>query len=230
EGAKDGATEDGAADGEAADGVAADDDDSEADNPAAHDPAADGKPAPGEQTLGEADLGEGRVLADRVPLWESKGSGRVLTELDEGEVVDILDQSGDWWHVRDRAGRTGFVRGFFLEPADPGSTAPIVLGYYMATPTADEALRNHVDHLTAVSPWTWQIAPDGSLNPDFAQGKTAAALAFAGRKGLDTHVLIHNFQGGAFDAGLALRILTSPDVRTRIVTELLQLAETWRFK
>lgn len=190
----------------------------------------EGEGAAVKEAPGQDALGEGRVLADRVPLWEARGSGRVLTELDEGEVVDILEQEGDWWRVRDRAGRTGYVRGFLLEPAAPGSTAPIVLGYYMATATADEALRSHVDHLTDLSPWTWQIGPDGSLNPDFPQGKTAAALAFAGRKGVGTHVLIHNFQGGAFDAGLATRILTSPEVRDRIAAELLQLAETWRFK
>jgi len=187
--------------------------------------------APSEETPSEGDvLGEARVLADRVPLWESTEATRVLAELNEGETVDVLEQQGDWWRVRDREGRTGFVRSFFLKTVDPGSSSPIVLGYYMATANADKALRSHVEHLTALAPWTWRIGPDGSLNPDFSQGSTAAALAFAGRKGLDTHVLIHNFQGGAFDAGLAVRILTSPDVRTRIATELLQLAKTWHFK
>src|SRR5690606_37538704 len=56
---------------------------------------------------------------------------------------------------------------------------------------------------------------------------TASALSLAGRHGLKTHALIHNFRDGAFDAGLAGRILTTPAAWEELVAQLLHQTRQW---
>lgn len=169
------------------------------------------------------------VKADRTVIWEAAGSTSFVGELQKGDRVTVLERDSQWAKVQTRDGRTGYVRSFLLSsPTDEPLLSPIVLGYYMHTPTSDRVLHAQADALTAISPWTWQIRPDGSLADDFPLAGTAAALSFAGRKGIETHALVHNVQGGTFDAGLAQRILSSPDLRARVIDEIMERAQEWR--
>src|SRR5690606_24346921 len=125
-------------------------------------------------------------------------------QLSQGDVVTVLSQDESWWQVQDQQGRVGYVRAFLLSQEIRSTGGPMVLGYFLAEAGAgeDDSLRTFYTDMTAVASWMWQVEPDGTLAADFPLSATAAALTFAGRQGLKTHALIHNFRDGAFDAGL----------------------------
>lgn len=192
-------------------------------------PVSESRPAhtPADGVEDERSIAE--VKADRTVIWEAADSTSFVGELQKGDRVTVLERDSQWAKVQTEDGRTGYVRSFLLSsPADEPLLSPIVLGYYMHTPTSDRVLRAQADALTAISPWAWQIRPDGTLADDFPLAGTAAALSFAGRKGIATHALVHNVQGGTFDAGLAHRILSSAELRARVIDEIVARAKAWR--
>lgn len=121
-------------------------------------------------------------------------------------------------------------------PAEP-PPAPVeddlfVLGYYMQDNerTAWTVLEENRDALTGVSPWSWGLTREGDLRPVyFNEGHLADVLDLAGSNGLQTHVLIHNFDPdlGRFDTAITDHVLTGDGVRKHAIERITNTATSW---
>lgn len=148
--------------------------------------------------------------------------------------MTVLDSGSGWYRVRRAAGDEGYVANYLVHPLVPpaASRDMIVLGYYMqdnASPSWP-SLSAHGDVLTSVSPWAWGITESGALRPVYGtEPHLADVLSHAGRRGLETYALIHNFNPGrgAFDEEIVNRLLTDPAVRERAIGNIVDAAVRW---
>lgn len=169
------------------------------------------------------------VLANHTVMHAAPdGQSPSVGQLAQGAAVTVLSKGETWWQVEDDQGRVGYVRAFLLSPSVRRS-GPQVMGYLLLEedPPEADSLRTYHTDMTAVVSWMWQVEPDGTLTADFPLSATAAALTFAGRQGLSTHAMIHNYRDGAYDAGLASRILTNPQAWEELVAQLLRHTREW---
>lgn len=107
-----------------------------------------------------------------------------------------------------------------------------VLGYYMqdAAGAGRASLLDYGRGLTALAPWSWGLTKEGELRPVyFRETDLAETLAFAGGLGLETHLLIHNFDPvlGSFDGAIADAVLTQARVQAAAVERIAKIARDW---
>src|SRR5438874_8170860 len=68
---------------------------------------------------------EVRVTATVVNVRaEPSPTGKVLFQLKQGDTAQVLDNAGRWWHVKDAAGRTGYVFGAVVTVVETAAPAP----------------------------------------------------------------------------------------------------------
>lgn len=108
----------------------------------------------------------------------------------------------------------------------------LILGYYMQDTGNDSwsTLQNNKDVLSAIAPWSWGLTPTGTLRPVYMnENNLADVLRFAGRNGVETYVLIHNFdpEKGSFDPRVADEVLTDDALRQRAATTIAKTAAAW---
>lgn len=190
-----------------------------------------------------SDTGRGVVTGNVVIVYEAIGSRRSVAELQRGDTVEILKREGSWYQVRLPSGQVGYVTAFTVMPAsdDAPVRAPerqtpyTVMGYYVSDTRLPSfpSLKSNDGVLTAISPWTWEVTPTGTLVPSFDTRDTAAALKHAGEQGLRTYALIHNMAldakgRGNFNSTLAHQLLANPTARQRLVYNILQVLQDWR--
>jgi len=169
-----------------------------------------------------------------VLLYPSPEERQPAGTLRQGETITVLEARSGWYKVRTTDGREGFVRDYLVRAFAPERTPAgfMVLGYYMQDNRRPSwpALAANADVLTAVAPWAWGLDAQGNLRPVYtSEAHLGDVLQFAGRRGLETHALIHNFnpQLGGFDARVAEAVLTDPAVRQRAVANIVDAAERW---
>jgi spore germination protein YaaH len=189
------------------------------------------------------DTGRGVVTGHVVVVYDAIGSRQSVAELQRGDYVEILKREGSWYQVRLSSGKVGYVTAFTVMPAS--DAAPVkgverqspytVLGYYVSDARLPSfpSLRTNDSVLTAISPWTWEVTPAGTLVASFDTRDTAAALKHAGEQGLRTYALIHNMAldakgRGNFNSTLAHQLLANPTARKRLVYNILQVLKDWR--
>lgn len=118
------------------------------------------------------------------------------------------------------------------EAERPIRRRPVVLGYYMQDTAGSgrASLMVGADVLTAVAPWSWGLTDSGQLRTVyFDEGNLAQTLSLAGGLGLETHVLIHNFNPdkGVFDTAIAEAVLAQGAPRSRAVENIAAVARSW---
>lgn len=174
------------------------------------------------------------VEGDSVPLYASDDSNEVVVTLEKGESLVVIESSGPRYHVRTVNGIEGFVPRYLARPLSVTKAAQnfMVLGYYMQDTRGASlsSLEAGIDTLNAVSPWSWGLTADGDLRTVyFDERQLADVLSLAGRHGLTTHALVHNFNPdkGTFDGSLADQILANPAVRRRTVDTIVATVIRW---
>src|SRR5690606_3608780 len=91
-------------------------------------------------------------------------------------------------------------------------------------------LQGNTDVITAIAPWAWGLDPQGQLRPVYtSETHLADVLAFAGRRGVETHALIHDFNPdlGAFDARIVEALLADPAVQRRAIQNIVDVEDRW---
>src|SRR5690606_5434737 len=131
-------------------------------------------------------------------------------------------------------GQEGYVRDFLVRPrktASPGQKLQ-VLGYYMQDTRRPSwpSLQANTDVITAVAPWSWGSDDQGRLRLVYTtEPHLGDVLQFAGRRGVETYALVHNFNpdSGAFDAGIVRAVLSDPAVRGRAIANIVDTVTRW---
>lgn len=170
---------------------------------------------------------------DTVPLYGASDSNEVVMMLGKTEPLIVLGTEGERYRVRAVDGTEGFVPRYLVRTMTVRPKQDfIVLGYFMQDTggTGWSSLHDHVHAIRALSPWSWGVTAAGDLRPVyFNEAHLADVLAFAGRHGVTTHALIHNFNPdkGVFDAALADRVLSDPAVRRRTVENIIETVTRW---
>lgn len=173
------------------------------------------------------------VQATSAPLYEPDGE-TVAATVPQGDPLLVLEADAEQLRVRTIYGTEGFVPRYLVRlHAAPRLGGDFrVLGYYMdeGTGAARASLERAAGTLTGVVPWSWGVTASGSLRPVYVQEqRLGQVLAAAGREGLKTYVLIHNFNPdlGAFDPALADAVLGNAEVRARLVASIMDAAVRW---
>lgn len=184
-------------------------------------------------TLGVRDL-LASVEGHNVTLYSSPAEREALATLQQGDALTVLDREEGWLRVRTADGHEGYVPEYLVRTyGHEARPAPLmVLGYYMQDNRRPSwpVLQANTDVLTAIAPWAWGLDARGNLRPVYtSEAHLADVLAFAGRRDVETHALIHNFNPelGAFDARIAQAVLTDPDVRRLAIANIVDTAEQW---
>ncbi|WP_066636924.1 glycosyl hydrolase family 18 protein [Desulfolucanica intricata] len=91
------------------------------------------------------------------------------------------------------------------------------------TSSVDSQLLNDVGkYLTYISPFSYQVNPDGSLNPI----NDSPALATSKQDEVAGLLVITNFRNGNFDSELAHKILTNNSVQESLINNVLNILKT----
>jgi len=174
------------------------------------------------------------VEGHNVALYASPDEKQAVASLKQGDPLTILDRQPGWLRVRTAAGEEGYVPDYLVRTygREAGSGPVMVLGYYMQDTRRPSwpALQANTDVLTAIAPWAWGLDARGNLRPVYtSEAHLADVLAFAGRRGVETHALIHNFNPdlGTFDAKIAEAVLTDPGIRQRAIANIVDAAKRW---
>ncbi|HEY8417727.1 MAG TPA: glycosyl hydrolase family 18 protein, partial [Limnochordales bacterium] len=174
------------------------------------------------------------VEGNDVLLYPSPQERQPAGALRQGEALTVLEATPGWYKVRTTDGREGYVRDYLVRPFRPERTPDdfMVLGYYMQDSRRPSwpALAANADVLTAIAPWAWGLDAQGNLRPVYtSETHLGDVLQFAGRRGVETHALIHNFNPklGAFDARAVEAVLTDPAVRKRAVANIVDTVQRW---
>lgn len=186
-------------------------------------------PAPGESRPGM--LQPAVVSAGEAVLRAGPGTSYdPVVTVPRGTAVTILSQQGDWYRAELPSGTTGWIWKPLVELSpwsqQPPSSRPVsgraVVGYYVDepyNPSYDSMIAN-ADRLTAIAPWAWVVAADGSVQPAGDPAALGRALRAAGSRRLSTYALVHNYQNGTFDSDSVHRLLSDPQARRRAVENL----------
>lgn len=195
-------------------------------------PPSDVPAAPAPSESGTALLAT--VQAASAPLYTSEDQQTVTATLPQGHPLIVLREGAERLCVRTVEGAEGYVPRYLVRmwPVPEVRGDFIVMGYWMddGTGAATASLESAADVLTAVSPWSWGVTADGRLRPVYVrEQRLGPMLAEAGRHGLRTYALVHNFNPniGAFDAALADAILDNADVRARAVQNIVDTVARW---
>jgi spore germination protein YaaH len=195
-------------------------------------------PPASQVTESTSDNSLGVVTGNVVVVYDAVGSRESIAELRRGDYVEILKRDGSWYQIRLSSGEVGYVTAFTVMPASrqtPGRQMPYtVLGYYVSDSRLPSfpSLRANDEVLTAISPWTWEVTATGDLVASFDTQDIAAALRYAGERGLRTYALIHNTAldtkgRGNFSSTLAHQLLSNPTARQRLVHNILEVLKAW---
>lgn len=174
------------------------------------------------------------VGGEAAPLYADALSNDVLASLSAGESLMVLDSEGARFRVRTARGREGYVSRALTRPL-PATPVPAdfrVLGYYMhdAGGASRASAERHADTLTEISPWSWGVTASGRLvTVYFDERLMGELLTWAGRHGLKTHALIHNFNPveGRFDPAVSDAVLSDPSVRRSAVRNIVDTVVRW---
>ncbi|HLT58053.1 MAG TPA: glycosyl hydrolase family 18 protein [Limnochordales bacterium] len=174
------------------------------------------------------------VEGQDVALYRSPQERHPVAHLRQGDPLTVLAREAGWYRVRTADGQEGYVQDYLVRAVGPGRIPDdlMVLGYYMQDTRrpAWPALQGNTDVITAIAPWAWGLDPQGQLRPVYtSETHLADVLAFAGRRGVETHALIHNFNPdlGAFDARIVEALLTDPAVQRRAIQNIVDVVERW---
>jgi len=154
--------------------------------------------------------------------------------LRQGDVLTILGREPGWVRVRTAEGLEGYVPDYLVRAQETGVPRDdfMVLGYYLQDNRRPSwpSLQANADVLTAIAPWAWGLTAQGTLRTVYtSEAHLGDVLGFAGRQGMETYALIHNFNAdaGAFDANIANAILSDSSVRERAVENIVTLVKRW---
>lgn len=168
----------------------------------------------------------GKILGDRVTLRSGPGIDHAaVTSLEQDAEVVLLDLDQGWYHVKIANGQTGWVVGYLVEPLSE-TTIPVkkhdkaVMGYYLLGQQSYNSLVQNSNSLTTVIPWSWNIDSYGGLSSDFDYNALSDVLGFAGKHGLETFALMHNFYNDAFDSRIVSTFLNNQYAQERAISQI----------
>lgn len=195
-------------------------------------------PSPDAGEHAPAPVGPRAVLAvvtgDAAPLYAAADAGHAAGQLAKEDPLIVLEDAGSRLRVRTADGREGYVPRPLvrLRTAPPVPENFRVLGYYMNDPdgASRRSLEQNKDTLTDVAPWTWGVTARGELvTVYFDERRLGELLSWAGRNGLKTQALVHNFNPakGAFDPELADALLSNAAARRAAVQNIVDTAARW---
>ncbi|HEX6971380.1 MAG TPA: glycosyl hydrolase family 18 protein, partial [Limnochordia bacterium] len=179
------------------------------------------------------------VIGERVALHAEPGGNTPIATLHAGDTVQILARTGEWYRIRTGDGESGYVAAFTLVPGEVdvpsrARTQPSVLAYYVdqRSSASFDSLEQHLSVIDTLSPWAWQITPEGGLKPDFQAGSLAEVLRRVGEAGVESLALVHNHRRTAagtdgFDASLIHAVLTDPSARARAISAIVAAVQRW---
>lgn len=91
--------------------------------------------------------------------------------------------------------------------------------FYVSSPNAWSSLQAHYQLINILIPFWYGITSDGEIIDNTEE----QVLNFAKSKAIPVYGLIHNIQGGRFNPELIRDILKDPGLRTRLVSNILEL-------
>lgn len=183
-----------------------------------------------------------------------KGPGTsyaTITKVGPPTKLTVLARHNDWYQVRLKDGRVGWIAGFLIRDPDgmPGGadslpSGPIapgginqrpsgshrVLGYYTedypGDPTSYGSLLRGKGVLDSVAAFLHPVDATGRVSGTPSERAVSAARA----GGMETLALVHNLTSSGFDGRRAHALLQNTNSRARAISDILGILERGRYQ
>ncbi len=163
--------------------------------------------------------------------------GEVLNVLKKDQQLLVLDQTGEWYHVKTDTGQYGWLSKWLLSfTADSpglktgGISGYTIAGYYVENyqndPVGYQAFRSNAAIINTVIPFLYKIDQYGNVKGNF-QGKMADLTRL---KGTTTLALVNNIKNGNFNSKSIHALLTNSQARSKAIAGIYRVVTTQGFK
>jgi Predicted glycosyl hydrolase len=169
----------------------------------------------------------GTIAGKQASLRDNYQNGAVVSTVNQGAHVLILDEKKDWYQVQVDGSGQGWLPKWAVSVRSlnfgNNSGRKVIAGYYVENydndPVGYQALSENLSVINMIIPFSFQIDQNGSIRS--AHNPKPVSLAHSA--GADTLALINNIQGKNFNSNTVHRLLSNSASRSRAVNGIARM-------